>query len=650
MPKPNDYSGEKIVVLEGLEPVRRRPAMYIGSTDVNGLHHIVTEIVDNSVDEALAGFAKNVWVTLRADGSVTVVDDGRGIPIDVVSKYGKSALEIVMTKLHAGGKFEGTAYKVSGGLHGVGASVVNALSEWMEVTVLRDGVAYSQSYKRGEPTSAIVRKKTGEIELPIPPQHRSKQMASGTISRFLPDKEIFKETTKIEFDRIKKSLREHAYLVPELFFHLYEEGTHNEAHFYFEGGIVSLVEELNRGKTPLHTPIFIQKEAADNVEVQVAIQYNDSYSELLESYVNVIRTPEGGSHVSGFKSALTRTINDYIKKQGGKEDAIVSGDDTREGLTAVVYIKMPSKELQFEGQTKAKLGNSEIAPIVQTTVKEAMDEYFEEHPSDARSIAEKSLLAKKARLAAKAAKEAIIRKGALEGLGLPGKLADCQEKDPAQSELYLVEGNSAGGSAKQGRDRKFQAILALRGKVLNTERARLDKIIEFAELKDLVIALGMGIGETMNPEKLRYHRVIIMTDADVDGEHIRTLLLTFFFRHLPEVISGGYLYIAQPPLYKLQLAKDIRYVYSDNERDRILQQYPAGKRESVYIQRYKGLGEMNAEQLWTTTMNPENRVLKRVTNDDAERADQVFNMLMGKEVPPRKRFIQTHAKLANLDI
>jgi DNA gyrase subunit B len=652
MAQNNDYSGEKIVVLEGLEPVRKRPAMYIGSTDTRGLHHTATEIIDNGVDEALAGFAKNIWITIHTDGSISVIDDGRGIPVDINRKYGISALELVMTKLHAGGKFEGTAYKVSGGLHGVGSSVVNALAEWTRVTVVRDNFLHQQSYSRGAVTSKVIKKPLSELSLPYPlSQHLPKSYSSGTIVQFLPDKQIFKESVEFSFDIIKKSLRERAYLVPKLFFHLYDERLAKEAHFYFEGGIKSLVADLNRDKEPIHDPIYIERQMED-VEVQVAIQYTDAYNEVLESFVNVISTVEGGSHETGFKSALTRSINDYIKRQNGngKEDKTVSGDDTREGLTAVVYIKMPSKDLQFEGQTKTKLGNSEIAPLVQSAVKEGLDIYFEEHPSEARQICEKSLLAKKARLAAKAAKEAIIRKGALDGLGLPGKLADCQEKDPSKSELYLVEGNSAAGSAKQGRDRKFQAILTLRGKVLNTERARLDKIIEFAELKDLIIALGMGIGETLDPAKLRYHRIVIMTDADVDGEHIRTLLLTFFFRHLPDIIKGGYMYIAQPPLYKISSGTLAKYAYSDNERDEFMKTLSGSQREKAHTQRYKGLGEMNPIQLWETTMDPEHRIMKRVVMEEAEEADHVFSMLMGKDVPPRKRFIQTHAKLATLDV
>ena len=655
MSKSSDYSAEKIVVLEGLEPVRKRPAMYIGSTGQRGLHHIVTEIVDNSVDEALAGFAKNVWIILHKDNKVTVADDGRGIPIDMMPKYGKSALEIVMTKLHAGGKFDGSAYKISGGLHGVGASVVNALSDWMKVMIVRNGKIYSQEYRRGEPTSKVTEisktKKTDASEGNIlRNQYAPVLKSSGTISMFLPDAGIFKEGIAIDFETIKKSLRERAYLTSSLYFHFFDERTDKECHFYFEGGIRSLVEELNRNKISLHEPIFIQR-SESNVEIQAAIQYNDSFNEILESFVNVINTSEGGTHVTGFKSALTRSINDYIKKIGGKEPETVSGEDTREGLTAVVYVKMPTKNLQFEGQTKTKLGNNEISPIVQTAVKDTLDVYFEENPKVARTICEKILLAQKARLAAKAAKDAILRKGALEGLGLPGKLADCQEKNPMLSELYIVEGPSAGGSAKQGRDRKYQAILPLQGKILNTERARLDRIIEFEELKNLIIALGMGIGETINSEKLRYHRIIIMTDADVDGEHIRTLLLTFFFRHLKPIVEMGYLYIAQPPLYKIQAGKNISYAYSEEEKnENLLNLTSQNKSLTPSIQRYKGLGEMNPQQLWETTMNPKNRILKIVNIDEAEKADQVFAMLMGSEVPPRKRFIQTHAKMANLDV
>lgn len=631
------YTGEQIVVLEGLEPVRKRPAMYIGSTSLAGVHHCLNEIIDNSIDEALAGFAKNVWVTIHADDSVTVGDDGRGIPVDKVAKYNVSALELVMTKLHAGGKFEGKAYKVSGGLHGVGASVVNALSVNTKVEVHRDGKVYVQEYIRGIPTGPV--RSTG------------KATDTGTTVTFLPDTEIFKDGIALNFDQVKKVVRDRAYLIAKLAFHLTDERTGLDAHYYFDGGIRSLVKALNRDKTTLHEPIFITRETED-MSVDVAIQYNDGFSETLESFVNVIPTPEGGTHLTGFRMALTRAINDYAKKISSAkntEDAM-TGEDTREGLTAIVYVKMPSQYLQFEGQTKGKLGNAEVQPFVQSTVKEGLDTYFEENPSDGRRIIEKIFLAARARLAAKAAKDAIIRKGALEGASLPGKLADCQEKDPRISELFIVEGDSAGGSAKQGRDRKFQAILPLRGKILNTERARLDKIVEFEELKALVIALGMGIADSLNPEKLRYHRVVIMTDADVDGEHIMTLLLTFFYRHLPYIVEHGHLYIAQPPLYKVTWAKQFYYAYSDEERDAVVKDHGKEYKSPPSIQRYKGLGEMNPDQLWETTMNPVNRVMRQVTLADANAADAVFSMLMGDEVPPRKRFIQTHAKSATLDI
>ncbi|MBI4066466.1 DNA gyrase subunit B, partial [Candidatus Gottesmanbacteria bacterium] len=555
MAKSSSYTGKQIVVLEGLEPVRKRPAMYIGTTSLAGIHHCLNEIIDNSIDEALAGFAKNVWVAIHKDESVTVRDDGRGIPIDNVPKYNVSALELVMTKLHAGGKFDGKAYKISGGLHGVGASVVNALSTWTKVEVHRDGKSYTQEYKRGKPIGPVTT--TGQAR------------DTGTIVSFLPDTDIFKEGIALTFETVKKQVRDRAYLIARLAFHLVDERTSEETHYYFEGGITSLVKALNRNKVVLHDPITIKKTSPDgDIEMEVAIQYNDGFSETVESYVNVIHTVEGGTHLTGFRMALTRAINDYAKKVGavknGNGDSVI-GDDTREGLTAIVYVKMPSQTLQFEGQTKAKLGNADVQPIVASAVKEGLDTYFEENPGDGRSILEKVFLAAKARLAAKAAKDAIIRKGALEGASLPGKLADCQEKDPTVSELFIVEGDSAGGSAKQGRDRKFQAILPLRGKILNTERARLDKIIEFEELKALVIALGMGIADSLRTEKLRYHRIIIMTDADVDGEHIMTLLLTFFYRHLPYVFEKGHLYVAQPPLYKITMGKNSHYAYSDDE-------------------------------------------------------------------------------------
>ena len=654
--KSSEYSAQQIQVLEGLEPVRKRPGMYIGSTDIIGLHESLREIIDNAVDEALAGSAKNVWISLNPDGSATVVDDGRGIPVDIMPQFKKSALEIVMTKLHAGGKFGGSAYKISGGLHGVGSSVVNALSEWVWVEVRRDGKIYRQEYERGVPKTevAIVKESkllTYDFRLPT---------LSGTTVTFFPDKKIF-QTTEFDFDTIKKQIRERAYLVPKLYFHLFDKRRFGEAstlgvrkeeikevNYYFEGGIISLVEKINENKEPIHKTIYINKQEGD-VQVEVSVQYNNTYSENVESYVNVINTVNGGTHLTGFRMALTRAINDYGKKSGAfkNEDAIV-GDDTREGLTAVVFIKMPQDKIQFEGQTKGKLGNSEIQSLVQTIVKDSLTMHFEENPGDARKILEKVYLAAKARLAAKAAKEAVIRKGALEGSTLPGKLADCQENDPSVSELYLVEGDSAGGSAKQGRDRKFQAILPLRGKILNTERARLDKMIEHEEIKNLIIALGSGIGDTINMDKLRYHRVIIMTDADVDGEHIETLILTFFYRHLPDIIKNGYLYVAMPPLYKIQKGKEIHYAYNDEEKEKIIKEFKGAT--NIGIQRYKGLGEMNPEQLWETTMNPVNRLLKQIHIQDAEEADAVFTMLMGDEVPPRKHFIQTNAITATLDI
>jgi len=650
MAKPQEYTAKNIQVLEGLEPVRKRPAMYIGSIDTIGLHESIREIIDNSVDESLAGSAKNIWVILNRDGSATIVDDGRGIPVDKVAGYNKSALEVVMTKLHAGGKFGGGAYKVSGGLHGVGSSVVNALSTKMWVEVRRDGKLFRQEYEAGTPKTEVMQTTFDKSYLNnIDPIKDLKNLKSGTASTFFPDDSIF---TTVEFDEhtILKLIRERAYIVSKLYFHFFDlrNDVPKEINLYFEGGIVSLVKKINEGKGSIHAPVYFQKEVNDTL-VEVALQYNEGISENLESFVNVINTINGGSHVTGFRMALTRVINDYGKKTGAfkNESDSITGDDTREGLTAVIAIRMEQNKIQFEGQTKGKLGNSEIQPLVQSVVKEGLETFFEENPSEARAILGKAHLAARARLAARAAKDAILRKGAFEGGSLPGKLADCQEKDPSVSELYIVEGDSAGGSAKQGRDRKFQAILPLGGKILNTERARLDKIVEFESLKDMIIALGMGIGETINLEKLRYHRVIIMTDADVDGEHIATLLLTFFYRHLREVIDGGYLYIAKPPLFKIQIGKEIFYAYSDTERDEILKKHPNAK---FSMQRYKGLGEMNAEQLWETTMNPKNRVLKKMAVADAEEADRVFTMLMGEEVPPRKHFIQENARLANLDI
>jgi DNA gyrase subunit B len=641
----SEYSAKQIQVLEGLEPVRKRPGMYIGSTDGLGLHESLREVIDNSVDEALAGFAKNVWITLNNDGSATVSDDGRGIPVDTMPAYKKSALEIVMTKLHAGGKFGGSAYKISGGLHGVGASVTNALSERMKVEVKRNNKLYYQEYSRGVAKTPLKQTKL-DNDTDFNPN-----APTGTKTTFLPDKQIF-STVIFDFDSIRKAIRDRAYLVSKLYFHLNDkrEGQEKEVNYYFEGGILSLVEKLNENKGPLHDAIFVRKQEGD-IEVEASLQYNNGYVENVQSYVNVINTVNGGTHLTGFRMALTRAINDYGKKIGSFKDEgdYITGDDTKEGLSAVVFVKMPQDRIQFEGQTKGKLGNAEIQPIVQTIIKDSLSTYFEENPGEGRKILEKVYLAAKARLAAKAAKEAILRKGALEGSSLPGKLADCQEKDPSVSELYLVEGDSAAGTAKGGRDRKFQAILPIGGKILNTERARLDKIIEHDELKNVIIALGMGIGETVKFEKLRYHRIIVMTDADVDGEHIETLLLTFFYRHLPQIITEGYLYIAQPPLYKLNRGKDTRYAYSDEEKETVLKEMKSGN-AIINVQRYKGLGEMNKDQLWDTTMNPANRVLKQVTIADVEEADSVFTMLMGDEVPPRKHFIQSNATTANLDI
>jgi len=631
------YNAESIQILEGLEPVRKRPGMYIGSTDSKGLHHLVTEIIDNSIDEALAGSANHIWVTIHTDNSVSVQDDGRGIPVDK-HKSGVSALELTMTKLHAGGKFSESAYKVSGGLHGVGASVVNALSDFMRVEVRRDNKIYFQEYKRGVAQKPVTT--TDKTQAIIAAN-------SGTFTKFKPDPTMF-TTVDWDYKIIEDSVRNRAYLIAGLHFFLIDERASIHKQFYFEGGIRSLVSHLNRDKKTLTDPIYIKKTVSD-VEVEVALQYNDSYSEVVESFVNVVDTIDGGTHVTGLRIALTRAINDYAKKIGALKDGEngLTGDDMREGLTAIVYVKVPTQAIQFESQTKAKLNNPEVQGYVNTAVKEGLDTYFEENPADARRIVEKVLLAAKARLAARAAKEAVLRKGALEGMTLPGKLADCQSRDPAECELYLVEGQSAGGSAKGGRDRRFQAILPLRGKVLNTERAQLDKVIAFEELKILTIAVGMGIGDTINPDKLRYHRIIIMTDADVDGSHIACLLMTFFYRHLPYVIQNGHLYLATPPLYKIDVAKQSLYVYTDEQRDDILAKFPGQK---FTIQRYKGLGEMNATELWDTTMNPKNRTLKRVDIADAANADHVFSMLMGSDVPPRKKFITTHAKMATLDV
>ncbi|MBI4973736.1 DNA gyrase subunit B [Candidatus Roizmanbacteria bacterium] len=642
MSKSSEYGAESIVVLEGLEPVRKRPGMYIGTTSQEGVNHCLNEIIDNSIDESLAGFCKNVLITLDENGYMTVFDDGRGIPVEVVPKYKTSALELVMTKLHAGGKFNQGAYKISGGLHGVGASVVNALSDHFIVEVKRNNKLYRQEYKKGIPEYKVKQVKESILNFPF---------KEGTAVSFFPDKSIFTETVEINYATLKKQLKERAYLIKSVDFKIENKKTKDRTSYFFDGGIISLLNDLNRGKKTLHEPIYILKSVEDK-EVEVVIQYNDSINENVYSFVNVINTHEGGAHLTGFRIALTKSINTYARRELSEKDAgdPLTGEDVKEGLTAIVYVKMPSTNLQFEGQTKTKLGNNEVQAIVQQAVSEYLDVYFEENPKVGREILGKILLAQKARLAAKAAREAVLRKGALEGATLPGKLADCSEKDPALSELFLVEGNSAGGTAKQGRNRRFQAILPLRGKVLNTERAYLDKVLAFKEIKDLVIALGMGIGETIDYKKLRYHKVAIMTDADVDGEHIRTLLLTFFFRHMPQIIQNGHLYVAQPPLYKMQQGKKIQYAYSEEEKEKEVASFQKASPATVNVQRYKGLGEMNPEQLWETTMNPDNRILKQVTIEDMQETDRVFAMLMGDEVPPRKKFIVTHAKLANLDI
>ncbi len=637
----SQYDASKIKVLEGLDPVKKRPGMYIGSTDSRGLHRLITEIIDNSVDEKIAGFADNIWVKMHRDGRVSVTDDGRGIPTDM-HPSGVSALEVAMTKLHAGAKFDGQVYQASGGLHGVGSSAVNALSSWLRVEVRRQDKIFAQEYQRGLPSFKVKELKGKELQTSYS-QQNFPELKKGTTTIFLSDKKVFKEH-RFSFKRIRNILRERAYLCAGLNCHFGDEATDTELHFYFDGGIQSLVRHLNRHKRPLHPPVYLAGQK-NGVGVEVCLQYNDGFTENVQSFANVIHTSNGGTHLTGFKMALTKTIKDYLSKN--KAEVELAGDDLKEGLTAVVFIKMQANDIQFESQTKEKLNNPEAQSAVLSVVKDNLEIYLEEHPHDARKIMEKALLAAKARLAARAARQAVIRKTAFGGTSLPGKLADCQETRPEKSELYLVEGDSAGGSAKQARDRSFQAILPIGGKILNAERARLDKIINFQELRDLIMALGMGIGETLNTEKLRYHRIIIMTDADVDGEHIATLLLTFFYRHLRPVIEKGYLYVALPPLYKISRGKQVNYVYTEEEKNAFLKRLGEAKAD---LQRYKGLGEMNPEQLWATTMNPQQRILKQVIIQDGNQADEVFSTLMGKEVPPRKRFIQTHAKMATLDI
>ncbi|HWA51744.1 MAG TPA: DNA gyrase subunit B [Patescibacteria group bacterium] len=648
----NSYTAESIQVLEGLEPVRKRPGMYIGSTDLRGLHECLREIVDNSVDEFFGGTARNITVFLTKDNGAIIKDDGRGIPVDIHKTQGVSALELAMTKLHAGGKFGGGAYKISGGLHGVGASVVNALSSYCMVIVLRDGKAYLQEYNQGKPKAKVHEISQDEIDKLIPKELNVKIGANntGTITKFIPDTEIFKDLS-FEDKKVETMLRDRAYLVAGLMFNLWDDRNEHEEHFYFEGGIKSLVDHSNRDKQRISDVIYINKDNSNEengIICEVALQYTDTFTENVKGYVNGIYTTDGGTHVAGFRTGLTRSILDYAKKNGYTNDKLVlTGDDLKEGLSAVIYIKMPSESLQFESQTKAKLNNPEVQGFVATATKEGIDTYLEEHPSDAKAILDKVSLAAKARMAARAAKEAVIRKGALEGMGLPGKLADCQSNNPDECEIFIVEGDSAGGSAKTGRDRKFQAILPLFGKVLNTERARLDQIITSDKFKDLIVAVGAGISDQFNIEKLKYNRIIIMADADVDGSHITCLYLTFFYRHLREIVEQGHIYIAMPPLFKIEHGKQKKYVFSDEERDSYLRTLGSQK---FKVQRYKGLGEMNAEELWDTTMNPATRVMKQVKIEDAQKADQIFTMLMGEEVPPRRKFIQTRAKTANLDI
>jgi len=668
----DEYNASQIEVLEGLEPVRKRPGMYIGSTDQTGLNHLVTEIVNNSVDEALAGRCNKVAVIFHKDGKITISDNGAGIPVDVVPKYNKSALEICMTMLHAGGKFGRGSYKVSGGLHGVGASVVNALSDWMRVEVRRNDKYYYQEYKRGEPTMKIKSvPSVKEIKDQLEEENLAYEMTdhpkTGTITTFLPDKSIFTENPGPDYEFFKNQLRDYAYLTAGVKITILDKRADLQQTYYFEGGAQSLVEHLNRNKKGLQEKIFYVHKQQNGCDVEVAVEYNDSFAENVITFANNIETTAGGTHLTGFKSALTRAINDYAKKNNLIKEGndSLSGEDTREGLTAVVSVKLESQNLQFEGQTKRKLGNPEVRPAVEVVVNQALTDYLNENPRDAQSIIEKSLLAARARAASQAARDLVIRKGALGDIsGLPGKLADCQEKDPAKSELFLVEGDSAGGSAKQGRDRKFQAVLPLGGKILNTERNHLDKILKFEELKDLIIALGMGIGEMVSPDKLRYHKTIVMADADVDGAHIMTLVLTFFFRHLPKVIEEGHLYVAQTPLFRIQKGKEVHYAHDEKDRDEIVKSMMKSKlseedakvvegeidKGKIVIQRFKGLGEMNPTQLWETSMNPETRILKLVKIEDAAKTDEVFSTLMGDEVPPRKLFIQTHAKSAEVDM
>ena len=633
----SSYDAKDIQVLEGLEAVRRRPGMYVGGTDIKALHHLVYEVVDNSIDEALAGYCDRIDVIIHADSSVTVEDNGRGIPVDIHPQRGVPALEVVMTTLHAGGKFGGGSYKVSGGLHGVGLSAVNALSEWFDIEVTREGKVHHQRYERGRATGPM--KITGKAPAEL----------SGTRQTFKYDTTIFTGDMDYRFDTLVQRFREMAFVTRGVHITLTDERDEREMTFYFEGGLTSFVRYLNRNRETLHPVVHIEKEI-EGVTVDAAVQYTDAYAESVYAFANTINTIDGGTHLTGLRMALTRTINDYARRSGLLKDSDpnFTGEDTREGLTAIVSIKHP--EPQFESQTKVKLMNPEVQTYTQQVVNDVFGTFLEENPSAGKAIVQKCLTSARARDAARKARDLVIRKSALESLTLPGKLADCSERDSTKSELFIVEGDSAGGSAKQGRDRHFQAILPLRGKILNTERARLDKILANNEVKSLISALGTGIGETFSLEGLRYGRVVIMTDADVDGSHIRTLLLTFFFRYMQPLIEYGHLYIAQPPLYRIQYRSQVQYAYTEADRERITKEMGISA-EKVNLQRYKGLGEMNPQQLWETTMDPENRAMLLVSIEDAAAADRTFDMLMGSQVTPRRRFIQTHAKeVRNLDI
>jgi DNA gyrase subunit B len=633
----SSYAAKDIQVLEGLEAVRRRPGMYVGGTDLKALHHLVYEVVDNSIDEALAGACDRIEITIHPDSSVTVTDNGRGIPVDIHPQKKVSALEVVMTVLHAGGKFGSGSYKVSGGLHGVGVSAVNALSEWCEVRVRREGKIHFQRYERGIPIEAV------KVIGTCPPNQTSTQ------TTFKFDPTIFKGEQDFRFDTLVQRFREMAFVTRGVTIYLLDERAFREMTFYFEGGITSFVRYLNRNRETLHQVMYVGKEV-DNIGIEAAIQYTDAYTESVYAFANTINTIDGGTHLTGLRTAATRVINDYARRTGLLKDGEdnFAGDDTREGMTAIVSIKHPDP--QFESQTKVKLMNPEVSTYVQQVIGEAFSAFLEENPQAARAIIAKCLTSARARDAARKARDLVIRKSALESLTLPGKLADCSERDPSKTEMYIVEGDSAGGSAKQGRDRHFQAILPLRGKILNTERARLDKILSNNEVKALISALGTGIGDNFDLAGLRYGRVVIMTDADVDGSHIRTLLLTFFFRYMQPLIDEGHLFIAQPPLYRIGYKNQVKYAYTDQDKDRILKEMGVSA-DKAAISRYKGLGEMNPQQLWETTLNPENRTLLAVGVEDAAEADRTFDMLMGDAVPPRTHFIQTHAKdVRNLDV